>query len=108
MTKTAKSLSHGQLLTENLQTGAIRRAALVAERFLDEPRPPIVLRVEMPVLIERRPGAVVNLLGSLDRSLRRDALPFHRSPTDLCVQHLVRPVVVVEVRRKRVSGFHGG
>ena len=68
-----------------------------AERFPHEFSPPIPLLVQMPVLVERSPRLLVNRLGALAGLVARDPFALEHSAADLRVQHLVGPVVIVNV-----------
>src|SRR5689334_18054336 len=87
------------LLGEDVQLRTYFRRALFAQHPAHECRPPVVLLVEGAVRAERGPGLRMDLLRALTRLVAGDAFALQHPPADLRMQHLVRPIIVVEVRR---------
>ena len=50
----------------------------------------------------------MNLLSAPDCLVTRDPVASERVPADLRVEHFVRPVVIMEVRREIVTGSDSG
>src|SRR5687767_5082964 len=82
---------------------ALPHRGIVAEHGTDEVPPPQRLRIPAAIAIELRPGSFMDRLRALDRLGGLDSLASHPAAADLRMENLIRPIVVVEVRREGIA-----